>query len=145
MGDIRELPAEFSINKYKPQAHIAQLSLINMPPKTQKDYYDQAIYFLEDTLLDKQVIACVTFTNPTPGVEFDVEIYDPKVIAEDPSKSINKELVAEGWGLVKKKNFKPFETLLQKEQKELLALEEEAKSDHIGCWQFGDIEGDDDF
>lgn len=144
-SDIRILPAEFSISSYKPQAHIAQLSLINMPPRSQEDYFKEAIYYLEDTILDSQVIACVTYTNPQPGVEFDVELYDPKVISQDPTKSINKDMVSEGWGLVKKKNLKPFEKLLTKERDELLELEDNAKSSHIGCWEFGDVEGDEDF
>lgn len=145
VSNIRTLPAEFSISNFKPQAHIAQLSLINMPPKNQEDYFKEAIYFLEDNLLDSQVIACVTYTNPKPDVEFDVEIYHPDVISKDPSKSVNKDMVSQGWGLVKKKNFSQFELLLKKEQDDLLALENEAKSLHIGCWEFGDVEGDEDF
>ncbi|GAV26571.1 hypothetical protein PMKS-000025 [Pichia membranifaciens] len=143
-SDIRILPAEFSVSNYKPQAHIAQLSLINMPPKNQEDYYKEAIYFLEDTLLDSPVVACVTFNNPTPGVEYDVELYQPEVISKDPSKSVNKEMVSQGWGLVKKKKLASFELLLSKEREELLALEEQAKSLHVGCWQFGDVEGDEE-
>lgn len=145
ISDVRSLPAEFSTSSYKPQAHIAQLSLINMPPKSQPDYFKEAIYFLEDNLLDVQVVACVTFNNPRVGVEYDVELYNSETIANDPTRSINKDMVSEGWGLVKKKNLSPFETLLKKERDELLALEEDAKSAHIGCWQFGDVEGDEDF
>jgi staphylococcal nuclease domain-containing protein 1 len=144
-SDVRELPSEFSISSYKPQAHIGQLSLVNMPPIKQAEYFKEAIYYLEDTLLGMQVIACVTYTNPVAGIEFDVELYDPKVISQDPTKSINKDMVSQGWGLVKKKNLKPFEKLLNKEHAELLELENEAKSLHIGCWEFGDLEGDDDF
>ena len=48
-----------------------------MPPKNQEDYFKEAIYYLEDTLLDKQVVVCVTYQNPLPGVEYDVELYDP--------------------------------------------------------------------
>jgi staphylococcal nuclease domain-containing protein 1 len=144
LSDVRSLPGEFSISSYKPQAHIAQLSLINLPPKSQEDYLKEAIYYLEDTLLDKQVVACVTFRNPAPGVEFDVELYDPEMIAKDATRSLNKDMVSEGWGLVKKKNLKTFEKLLNKEQNELLSLENEAKSSHIGCWEYGDVEGDDE-
>jgi staphylococcal nuclease domain-containing protein 1 len=57
---------------------------------------------------------------------------------------LNKDMVSEGWGLVKKKNLKTFEKLLNKEQNELLSLENEAKSSHIGCWEYGDVEGDDE-
>lgn len=144
LSDIRVLPAEFSVSNYRPQAHIAQLSLVNMPPANQEDYYKEAIYFLEDTLLDSQVVACVTFNNPISGVEYDVELYQPEVISKNPSQSVNKEMVSQGWGLVKKKNLAPFELLLSKERDELLALEEQAKSLHVGCWQFGDVEGDEE-
>lgn len=145
LSSIRELPTEFSVSSYKPQAHIAQLSLLTMPPKNQPEYFKEAIYFLEDNVLDLQVVACVTYTNPEVGIEFDVELYDPKTISKDPTKSINKEMVYQGWGLVKKKNLKPFEVLLNKEREELLKLELEAKSAHIGCWEFGDVDGDEDF
>ncbi|GMM43831.1 hypothetical protein DAPK24_004060 [Pichia kluyveri] len=145
LSDVRALPAEFSVSVYKPQAHIAQLSLINMPPRNQEDYFKEAIYYLEDTLLDKQVVVCVTYQNPQPGVEYDVELYDPEVIATNPTQTINKDMISEGWGLVKKKNLKPFELLLKRELEEATRLENEAKSARIGCWEFGDVEGDDDF
>lgn len=145
ISDICELPSSYTLSAYKAQAHIAQLSLINMPPRKQEEYYRTAISFLEDALLDLEVIACVNFTNPTPGVEYDVQLYDTEVVKSDPNVSINREMVSQGWGLVKKRDLKPFEKLLSQEHQELIALEKEAKSLHIGCWEFGDVEGDEDF
>lgn len=144
LADLKSISAEFSLSNYKPQAHIAHLSLINIPPESQPDYRQEAIYFLED-LLDKQVVACVNFRNPRADVELDVDLYDPQVVANDATMSVNKEMVEQGWGLVKKKNLSPYENLLQGERQALLAIEAVAKSNHIGCWEFGDIEGDDDF
>lgn len=142
--DLKSISSEYSLSAYKQQAHISQLSLINIPPTSQPDYRQEAIYYLED-LLDKQIVACVNFKNPRPDVEFDVDIYDPEIVAKDPTLSINKDMVEQGWGLVKKKNLTQYENLLQAERNVLLSIEERAKSSHIGCWEFGDIEGDDEF
>lgn len=144
LSDLKAISAEYSLNAYKQQAHISQLSLINIPPTSQPDYRQEALYFLED-LLDKQVVACVNFKNPRPDVEFDVDLYDPEVVANDPTISVNKEIVEQGWGLVKKSNLNQYEKLMEPERKALLTIENEAKSNHIGCWQFGDIEGDKEF
>lgn len=145
ISDIKELPANFSLSAYKAQGHVAQLSLVNLPPRKQADYYNTAIGYLEDALLDLQVIACVNFSNPASGVEYDVQFYDTETVKSDPNMTINREMVSQGWGLVKKKNLQPFEKLLQSEHQVLLDLENEAKSLHVGCWEFGDVEGDDDF
>ena len=144
LSDLKAISAEYSLNAYKQQAHISQLSLINIPPTSQPDYRQEALYFLED-LLDKQVVACVNFKNPRPDVEFDVDLYDPEVVANDPTISVNKEIVEQGWGLVKKSNLNQYEKLMEPERKALLTIENEAKSNHIGCWQFGDIVGDKEF
>lgn len=152
-GTIEEVPltdlksitsSDFSLSSYKPQAHIAQLSLINMPPESQPDFFNEAIYALEE-LLDKNVVVCVNFKNPRADVEYDVVIYDPEVIASDPTMSVNKDMVQEGLVLVKKNNLNRYEQLLSEERQELLNLENSAKLSHVGCWQFGDIEGTEDF
>ncbi|GME83660.1 unnamed protein product [Ambrosiozyma monospora] len=140
--DLKTLPSEFSVTAYKPQAHTVQLSLIALPTPT--NYHQDAIYLLEDLVLDKQMVACETFKNPAPGVEMDVEFYDPKTIPTDPTLTVNKELVKSGCAIVKKKSLAAFESLLRNEQKSLLELENKAKKSHIGCWEFGDIEGDED-
>lgn len=82
---MRALPSEFSTTALKPQAHITQLSLIKLPPTNQPEYLEESIYYLEDNLLDKQVVACITFKNPTEGVEFDAELYDSETVSDDRS------------------------------------------------------------
>lgn len=143
LSDIKALPSQYSVTAYKPQAHIAQLSLIKLPPESQPEYLEEAIYYLEDRILDKQLIACETFKNPAPGIELDVELYDPDAATKDPSVSINKELVEKGYVLVKKDGLSPYERLLVKEQNELIELEKVAKRAHKGIWEYGDIEGED--
>ncbi|GMM32246.1 hypothetical protein DAMA08_049910 [Martiniozyma asiatica (nom. inval.)] len=145
IAELKSIPSEFSLTSYKSQSHICQLSLIRIPPPSQEEYRQEAIYYLEDTLLDKQVVACITFEHPTSDVEFDVEIYDSETISKDPSRTVNKDFVKAGWGLVKKNRLHPLESLLTSERVALLQLEEEAKKKHIGCWEFGDIEGDEEF
>ncbi|QPG74106.1 hypothetical protein FOA43_001428 [Brettanomyces nanus] len=143
LSDLLQLPTEYQVSTYKSQSHIVQLSLVNLPPESQPDYLQEAIYFLENKLLDKQMVACETYKNPTPGVEMDVELYDPAVISTNPNFSINKEMVQEGWGLVKKKDLALFEKLLKEERATLLKVEADAKRLHKGCWKYGDIEGED--
>ncbi|KAG7698058.1 hypothetical protein KL929_001233 [Ogataea haglerorum] len=139
LSDLRELPANFGTSVLKPQAHVAQFSLVKLPPAQPIDYLQDAIYFLEDLILDRQLVACETFHDPEPGVEMDVELYDPETISKDPKWTVNKELVSNGLGIVKK-SLKDFEKLLSAEQQTLLELEQEAKRAHKGCWEHGDIE-----
>ncbi|KAH3668160.1 hypothetical protein OGAPHI_001914 [Ogataea philodendri] len=138
-SDLRELPPTFATSVLKPQAHLAQLSLVKLPPQHPIDYHQDAVYFLEDLILDKQLVACETFHNPVSGIEMDVELYDPETIANDPQWTINKELVSNGLGIVKKE-LSEFEKLLKTEQEALLKLESKAKAQHKGCWEHGDIE-----
>ncbi|VEU21174.1 DEKNAAC102037 [Brettanomyces naardenensis] len=143
LSDLRQLPVEFQTSAYKPQAHIVQLLLVKVPPESQPGYLEQAIYFLEDKLLDKQMVACENFASASPDAEMDAELYDPAVISTDPNFSINRELVQKGWGIVKKE-LNSYERLLKDEQAALLKLEVEAKREHRGCWEYGDIEGDEE-
>ncbi|ODV82799.1 hypothetical protein CANARDRAFT_30522 [[Candida] arabinofermentans NRRL YB-2248] len=142
LSSLRSLPSQFSTQAYPGQVHIAQLSLIKLPPKQPTDYETNAIYLLEDLALDKTLVVAQTHANPAPGVEMDVELYDPEVIATDPSWNINKELVKQGMAIVKKVNLTAYEKLLDTERKELLDLESQAKRAREGCWEYGDIEGD---
>lgn len=143
VSDLKEITGpEFQVTAYKPQAHIVQLSLISFPPESQPEYRQEAQYYLEDKVLDKQVVACETFANPSAGIEMDVELYDTAVIAKDPDYSINKELVQKGWAIVKKHHLAGFERALSDERSALLKLEDKAKSLHAGCWEYGDVEDD---
>jgi len=144
LSDLKEIVgSEFSATTYKPQAHIVQLSLISFPPESQPEYRQEAQYYLEDKVLDQQVVACETFANPAAGVEMDVELYDTAAIAKDPDWSINKELVQKGWAIVKKHHLASFEKALQGERSALLKLENTARATHAGCWEYGDVEDDD--
>lgn len=140
LSDLRSISPEFNTDAYKPQAHIVQLSLIRLPPESQAEYREDTEYYLEDRILDKQMVACSTFESPAPGVEMDVELYDPATIGKDANYSINKELVEKGYAMVKKHELAPFERLLKSEHESLLKLEAEAKRSHKGCWEYGDIE-----
>ncbi|CDK27197.1 unnamed protein product [Kuraishia capsulata CBS 1993] len=138
LASLRSLPAQFAVSAFPAQAHTAQLSLITLPPQ---DYLNGAIDFIEELTAQKGLVACETFRNPAPGVESDVILYDPKKIASDPNYSINKEVVENGWGIVKK-HLKGFEKGLESEWKQLLEVEASAKAHHRGCWEYGDIESD---
>ncbi|GMF04996.1 unnamed protein product [[Candida] boidinii] len=70
----------------------------------------------------------------------DITLYDPSKISKDATYSINKELVENGWAIVKKNKFKNFELAMKQDLDSLLALEKSAKKSHKGCWEYGDIE-----
>ncbi|OWB61759.1 hypothetical protein B5S29_g2662 [[Candida] boidinii] len=140
LDNLRELSTEFNLNRLPAQAVTAQLSLISLPPANLEEYLDEAIYFLDDLTIDKQLIACENFKNPAPGIDMDITLYDPSKISKDATYSINKELVENGWAIVKKNKFKNFELAMKQDLDSLLALEKSAKKSHKGCWEYGDIE-----
>ncbi|ODV63421.1 nuclease domain-containing protein 1 [Ascoidea rubescens DSM 1968] len=142
-SSIRELPPQFSLAKLGAQGHVGLLSLIKLPPSKPTDYLTDAIYFLEDLIAGKKLIACENKSNPTPGVEMSITLYDPEKIEKDVTYSINRELVENGWAIVNKK-LKGFEVAMKDEWKTLIKLEQQAKLDRKGCWEFGDIEGDEE-
>ena len=142
-ASLRELPPQFSLAKLPAQGHVGSLSLIKLPPSKPTDYLTDAIYFLEDLIAGKKLIACENKTNPSPGVEMSVTLYDPEKIEKDVTYSINKELVENGWAIVNKK-LMGFELAMKDDWNTLLKLEKQAKVDRKGCWEFGDIEQDEE-
>lgn len=139
---FRELPPRFSIAKLPAQGHVGEFTHIKLPPSKPTNYLDDAIDFLDELIINKKIIALENKAFPEAGVRMAFTLYDPEKVVNDPSYSINKELVENGWAIVNK-SLKPWQQPLIKEQKELLVLEKIAKAKRIGCWELGDIEEDD--
>ncbi|ODQ78011.1 hypothetical protein BABINDRAFT_14986 [Babjeviella inositovora NRRL Y-12698] len=125
---LRYLPRKFGVAALASQARSARLAHVKLPPNKPTDYLTDALYALEDLCMDKKVVAAAVPIRQE--VEFEVVLYDASKIG-DASHSINKDLVAEGFGIVKGDG---------KEAKELRVVQDQARGERLGCWEFGDVD-----
>jgi staphylococcal nuclease domain-containing protein 1 len=135
--DLRGLPQEkFGSQVLKPQAVDATLSYIQLPSG---QYLADTISFLQNEVQDRVLVASVDFQEKDGSLS--VTLYDPKA-SEKAEDSINAELVLEGLAMVPRKT-KAWErgaeifTVLKKKEKE-------AKDEHRGTWEYGDVLPDED-
>lgn len=136
LSSLRVLPAKFSLAAQAPFAHTARLQHVKLPPNKPTDYLSEALYALEDLSMDKKLVISA-LPSSVAGVEYDVVLYDSEQSIKDPSYTINKQLVSEGWGIVEAKSGSGIVA-------ELLAAQQKAKNSHLGCWEFGDVSFDDE-
>lgn len=139
-SSLRTLPARFNLASFPAFAHTTRLQNIKLPPATPTDYLTDAIYALEDLTFDKKLVISA-LPSTEPGVEFTGVLYDSEQSLKDPDYTINKQLVSEGWGIVLGTNVKPS---LKPYIDQLKVAEKLAKSNHAGCWEFGDVSYDDE-
>lgn len=136
---LRDLPPSFSSSAFPYFANSCTLKDISLPPSAPKDYAAEALQVLDDLTYDKKLVASIV-PSSVPGVEYTAILYDPKISIDDPSYTINKQLVEEGWGLVNASKVggdsDPYKQSLKK-------AEQSAKSQRLGCWEYGDIAVDD--
>ncbi|KFH42056.1 hypothetical protein ACRE_072360 [Hapsidospora chrysogenum ATCC 11550] len=133
---------QFSIQKLKPQAIDASLSFVQLP--TGPDYFNDAIGFIAELTEGKRLVGSFDFVDSKENISY-ITLYDPKTNNELPglNESLNKEVVAHGYGMVPKKlkaweRSKAFESYL----KHLTDVESQAKQDRLGMWEYGDITED---
>lgn len=133
---------QFSVQKLKPQAIDASLSFVQLP--TGADYFNDAIGFIAELTEGKRLVGSFDYVDSKENISY-VTLYDPKSNNELPglNESINKEVVAHGYGMVPKKlkaweRSKAFESYL----KHLSQVESQAKQDRLGMWEYGDITED---
>ncbi|KAH8816895.1 hypothetical protein F5884DRAFT_238926 [Xylogone sp. PMI_703] len=126
---------QFSPQKLRAQAVDASLSLLQLP--TNADYLADAIDFIKSQILYRKLVANVDYTAPE-GTLY-VTLYDEKT-SGNVSESLNADMVAEGHAMVaiKSKLWKGFGDVL----KTLREKEEQAKSDRLGMWEYGDLTDD---
>ncbi|PHH77308.1 hypothetical protein CDD82_3574 [Ophiocordyceps australis] len=132
----------FGTQKLKAQAVDASLSFVQLP--TGADYFDDAIGFIAELTESKRLVGSFDFVDSKENVSY-ITLYDPKSNNElpGPNDSINKEVVASGYGMVPKKlkaweRSKVFEGYL----KHLREVESQAKQERRGMWEYGDITED---
>lgn len=131
LNSLRILPAKFGISTYPVFAHSTILLNVKLPPT--KEYLEEAGYALEDLLFDKKL---VFETYPGKETEYESVIYDSNKVS-DLGHSINRDLVEEGWGIVEER--KELEQKKKDYTHQLKAAQNNAKSKHLGCWEFGDV------
>ncbi|MCP8715867.1 MAG: thermonuclease family protein [Asgard group archaeon] len=133
LSSLRVLPDRFNVTNFPVFAHTTTLQNLRLPPSKPTDYLTDAVYALEDLVYDRKLVI-----SALPGVsaEYEGVLYDAEQSLTDSSYTINKQLVKEGWGVVDTKIVKP---AVKEYVNELIAAQREAKSKHLGCWEFGDV------
>ncbi|KAI9930040.1 hypothetical protein ASPWEDRAFT_48221 [Aspergillus wentii DTO 134E9] len=133
---LRPLSPQFSAQKLRPQAVDAVLSLIQFPVAA--DYLDDLVDFIGEQTADKQLVANVDYVSAEGTMH--VTLMDPTE-SKNLDHSINAEIVREGLAMVPKK-LKAWERAASDTLAHLRTLEEEAKQDRRGMWEYGDLTED---
>ncbi|CAM1501840.1 Fc.00g038240.m01.CDS01 [Cosmosporella sp. VM-42] len=132
---------QFTVQKLKAQAVDASLSFVQLP--TGADYFADAIGFIAELTEGKKLVGSFDFVDNKENVSY-ITLYDTKNNElPGPNDSINKEVVASGYGMVPQKlkaweRSKAFEPYL----KHLKEVESQAKESRLGMWEYGDITED---
>ncbi|EFE44555.1 hypothetical protein TRV_00663 [Trichophyton verrucosum HKI 0517] len=132
---LRPLAPQFSQQKLKPQAVDAAMSFLQFP--TSPEYLKDAIHFLASQTVDRELVANVDHT--ADGVLY-VTLLDASA-SQNLEQSINAEVVREGLAMVPRK-LKPWERACSDTLANLRKLEDEAKQERRGMWEYGDITED---
>jgi staphylococcal nuclease domain-containing protein 1 len=134
--------SQFGVQKVKAQAVDASLSFMQLP--TGADYFEEAIGYIAELTEGKKLVGSFDFVDTKENVSY-ITLYDLKSNNElpGPNDSLNKEIVASGYGMVPKKlkaweRSKAFEPVL----KHLREVESKAKQERNGMWEYGDITED---
>lgn len=127
---------QFSVQKLRAQAADAVLSLVQFPVSA--DYLADAVGFLEEQTGNRELVANVDHVSPE-GI-MHVTLLDPAE-SKNLDHSINAEVIREGYGMVPKK-LKAWERAASETISHLRGLEDEAKSERRGMWEYGDLTED---
>ncbi|KAL7275763.1 hypothetical protein RUND412_001270 [Rhizina undulata] len=122
---------QFNTSKLKPQAIDAVFSFIQLP--TNKDYANDAVYFINQLTAGKQLVASVDWTSPESVLH--ITLYDPNS-SDKKEVSLNSDIVAEGLAMVPFK-LRPYEREHSEIIKALKEKETVAKEERRGMWEYG--------
>jgi staphylococcal nuclease domain-containing protein 1 len=128
---------KFGMQKLRPQALDAAMSFAQFPT-TSPEYLADAVAFLNDIAVDRQLVANVDFTDSRENLLW-VTLLDPA--AKDQTESLNAEVISEGLAMVPKK-LKPFERANVALLQDLKQRESVAKNERRGQWEYGDLTED---
>ncbi|KAI0019736.1 tudor domain-containing protein [Xylariomycetidae sp. FL0641] len=133
---------QFTTQKLKAQAVDAVLSFIQLP--TAPDYFRDAIDFIAESTDGRSLVASFDFVDNKEGLSY-ITLFDEKAGGSGNTfaDSINRDVVANGYAMVPKK-LKAWERGRASEEvlKKLREVEQEAKNERRGMWQYGDITED---
>ncbi|KAL5338550.1 hypothetical protein BJX70DRAFT_366161 [Aspergillus crustosus] len=127
---------QFSVQKLRAQAADAVLSFLQFPVSA--DYLQDAVSFLEEQTYSRELVANVDYVSPEGTLH--VTLLDPSE-SKNLDQSINAEIVREGLAMVPKK-LKAWERASGETLSALRNLEDEAKSERRGIWEYGDLTED---
>jgi staphylococcal nuclease domain-containing protein 1 len=127
---------QFSPQKIRPQAVEAQLSLVQLP--TNKDYLEDAVNYIKEVAGYKTLVANVDHTAPEGTLS--VTLFDQNT-SKSQGESINADLIRDGHGMVPTK-LRPWERSFGDVLKDLREKCDQAKSERLGMWEYGDITED---
>lgn len=130
---FRQLPPQFSLEKFPAQGHVGVFALARLP--TDAGYKSDALEFLDLEVLGKKLVALSHRKSLEAGVEVVFTLYDPEKTKKDPKYSITREMVEKGLAVVTKDDGD-----MKQERAVLRDLQEKAKRQRLGCWEFGDAE-----
>lgn len=136
LSSLRALPSKFSLANWPPFAHSSSLQALRLPPQEPIDFLSDALVALEDILLDKKLVVSL-LPSPSSPSGFSGIFYDSDVVLNNKSDSINNRLVADGWAVIDEKSASRYPSSYIEN---LRSLQNSARSQHLGCWQFGDVE-----
>ncbi|KAL4887710.1 hypothetical protein BJY04DRAFT_176466 [Aspergillus karnatakaensis] len=127
---------QFSVQKLRAQASEAVLSFLQFP--VSPDYLQDAVSFLEEQTYSRELVANVDYVSPEGTLH--VTLLDPSE-SKNLDQSINSEIVREGLAMVPKK-LKGWERASADTLAALRTLEDEAKHERRGMWEYGDLTED---
>lgn len=127
---------QFSLQKLKAQATDAVLSFLQLP--TSEQYLRDTIEFIMEQTEGRELVANVDFVAPEGTLH--ISLIDPKVSSQ-PEDGVNAEVIREGLAMVPTK-LKTWEKQNADTLAKLKTLQEEAKKERRGMWEYGDLTED---
>ena len=134
---LRPLPNQFSTISIPPLAKTAVLSFVQLPPSYPMDHLTEFTEFLREVIEGQQVVANVD--SPAGVTPLSVTLFTANSKGAD--DSVNSEVIKEGYAFVKTpKTLSAWEKLdgWKHTIATLRELEEDAKFDRIGVWEYGE-------
>jgi len=125
LSALRVLDDEFAA--IPARAHLATLSGIKGPGE-KSEYYDRAGMAFSALAWNKELSAHVDHME---GSKLHVTLQDPS----DPSSTINQKLMLSGWARIRNRGPRALNKLVAS----MSTYEEQAKRDHKGIWEYGDV------
>ena len=127
---------QFSTQKVRPQATDAVLSFLQLP--TSEQYLRDSVDFIMEQTDGRELVANVDYVAPEGTLH--LSLLDPKISSKI-DESINAEVLREGLAMVPTK-LKAWERQSADTLAKFKELQDEAKKERRGMWEYGDLTED---